>query len=457
MPTQSSDSTHTDNTDNTDNTSRKNFLAKAGATAAAVAGLSAAAPAVPVAAQVGRFLPRSPVTLRFSYWMPATELKVFRALVSARFEKLYPNIKIQYVNNQGPNWGQQKLETMIAGNDAPDVMQHNTGQFEAFASKGTLLALDSYFKRDHVDLGQYLPGTRAGISYGGKIYGTPRFLSSHAVLYNKNTFKKAGVPVPTSSWTWSDFLHAAQKTTNAGHHQWGFGMVNNLFNWIAFVGGNGGQVISADHKKCLLDDPRTVEALQFFFDLQSKYKVVPPPGSLPPAQIFAGDQWIAGTVAMCIVGPWERPAIAAAKVPFQWGVVTTPVSPRTHRTATAVYTDQWSVSAQTAHPEEAWQFAKWLGEIDFHTRWLNAFGASSLDAIAAVDKAPRFVNFDNHSPAAWVEELKYGSPPPINYSNGERAQAVWDQELQLVQLGQETAAQAVAKMVPKIDTILQAP
>jgi len=138
-------------------------------------------------------------------------------------------------------------------------------------------------------------------------------------------------------------------------------------------------------------------------------------------------------------------------------VVTTPVSPRTHRTATAVYTDQWSVSAQTAHPEEAWQFAKWLGEIDFHTRWLNAFGASSLDAIAAVDKAPRFVNFDNHSPAAWVEELKYGSPPPINYSNGERAQAVWDQELQLVQLGQETAAQAVAKMVPKIDTILQAP
>jgi len=355
----------------------------------------------------------------------------------------------------GPNWGQQKIETLIAGNIPPDVMQLNTGEFEAFGSRGALLALDPYFKSDHVDMSQYLPGTRAGISYGGKIYGTPRFLSTHAVLYNKTLFKKAGVPFPKSGWTWSDFLHASQKLTNSAHHQWGFGMVNNLFNWIAFVGGNGGQVISADRKTCLMDNPRTVEALQFFFDLQSKYKVVPPPGSLPPAQSFAGDQWIAQTVAMCIVGPWERPAIAQAKVPFQWDVVTTPVSPRTHRTATAVYTDQWGVSAQTAHPAEAWQFVKWLGEIDFHTLWLQSFGASSLDAIAAVDKMPRFVHFDNHSPAAWIEELQYGSPPPINFPSGERAQAVWDQELPLVQLGHETAAQAVAKMVPQINSILQ--
>lgn len=438
-----------------DTTSRKDLLIKAGVTAAAVAGLSAAAPVVPAAAQVGRFLPRSPVTLRFSYWMSAPELKVFRNLVSARFEKQHPNIKIKYVDVTGPNWGQQKIETLIAGNIPPDVMQLNTGEFEAFGSRGALLALDPYFKSDHVDMSQYLPGTRAGISYGGKIYGTPRFLSTHAVLYNKTLFKKAGVPFPKSGWTWSDFLHASQKLTNPAHHQWGFGMVNNLFNWIAFVGGNGGQVISADRKTCLMDNPRTVEALQFFFDLQSKYKVVPPPGSLPPAQSFAGDQWIAQTVAMCIVGPWERPAIAQAKMPFQWDVVTTPVSPRTHRTATAVYTDQWGVSAQTAHPAEAWQFVKWLGEIDFHTLWLQSFGASSLDAIAAVDKMPRFVHFDNHSPAAWIEELQYGSPPPINFPSGERAQAVWDQELPLVQLGHETAAQAVAKMVPQINSILQ--
>lgn len=439
--------------------SRRVFLTKTAAAAAGAAVLGAVGPALPAAAHPARRAGSATVNLRFSYWMAGIELAAFKRVLP-RFEQLNPGIKITLVD-VGPasnNWGQQKVETMIAGNNAPDVMQLNTGQFEAFAAKGALLPLDSYFKRDHINPSAlYVPGTLPGISYGGKIYGTPRFLSTHCVIYNKDKFKQAGVPFPKSGWTWNDFRSAALKLTNAGKHQWGFGMTNNVWNWIAFVGGNGGQVISADRKHCLLNDPKVIEALQFFFDLQSKDKVVPPPGSVPPGQSFAGDQFIAGTVAMCMVGPWERPTLAAAKLKFQWDAVTTPVSPHTHRTATAVYTDQFSVSSATAHPNEAWQFAKWLGSEDYHRRWLDAFGPSSIDAVRSVVALPKFANYDGHSIQPFLQELKVGSPPPINFPVGEQVQNIWDQEFQLVQLGEETAATAVQKITPKIDATLQGP
>lgn len=162
------------------------------------------------------------------------------------------------------------------------------------------------------------------------VYAIPRFISDVLMFYNKDLSIKARVPFPKKGWTWDDFRVTARKLTDAKQHRWGFGIDNITWNWQPFVAGNNGPIINAARTKCLMDNPRTIEALQFFFDLQSKDKVVPPPGDIPPAQSFAGDQFIAQTVAMAILGPWERPAIVAAKAKFKWDMAPMPVSPRTH-------------------------------------------------------------------------------------------------------------------------------
>jgi ABC-type glycerol-3-phosphate transport system substrate-binding protein len=114
----------------------------------------------------------------------------------------------------------------------------------------------------------------------------------------------------------------------------------------------------------------------------------------------------------------------------------------------------WSVAATANHPQEAWQLVKWLGSTDFHQRWLAAYGASSVDCVRSVVESPAWVHYGGSSGQVAIDELKNGSPPPVNYANGDQVENTWDQEFQLVQLGQETAAQAVAKIVPKIDAIL---
>jgi multiple sugar transport system substrate-binding protein len=431
---------------------RKSFLLGSAASMAA-----AATPTLSAAAQGVRRVNRAPVELRFSTWMGADEGKAFKGLLKV-FEQNHPGITVKIVDvNGGGDYGREKVETMIAGNTPPDVMQLNTGQFEAFAARGALLDLGPYYKSDHVDISLYVPGSMTGCTFAGKIYATPRFISDVLMYYNKDMFVKAGVPFPKKGWTWYDFRATAQKLTDPKNHQWGFGITNVVWNWQPFVAGNGGPMINPDRTKCLMDDPRTIEALQFYYDLQSKDKVAPPPGSLPPAQNWSGAQFQSGSVAMAILGPWMRPDLVAAKVTYKWDMAPIPVSPHTHKSGNVFYVDQWGVSAASSHPEEAWQLVKWLGSTDFHSRWLSAYGASSVDCVRSVDEEPAWLHYGNSNGQIALDELKNGSLPPINYANGDQVENTWNQELGLVQLGQETAAQAVKKLVPKINAILAQP
>jgi multiple sugar transport system substrate-binding protein len=85
----------------------------------------------------------------------------------------------------------------MAASNPPDILHLSTGMFEAFASYGALLPLGAYYRRDHVDLSHYVPGVAQGISYKGKIYGTPLSHSDNGLIFfNKELFQEAGVPFP---------------------------------------------------------------------------------------------------------------------------------------------------------------------------------------------------------------------------------------------------------------------
>jgi len=39
------------------------------------------------------------------------------------------------------------------------------------------------------------------MNFGGNQVGLPQYINTNTVYYNKDTFKKLGVPFPTESWT----------------------------------------------------------------------------------------------------------------------------------------------------------------------------------------------------------------------------------------------------------------
>src|SRR5690606_1960830 len=141
------------------------------------------------------------ITLRATVWLGDAEFQAMEELGS-RFTEQHPEVAIEFINiiDGGP-WGRDQLQRMIAGGEAPDLMMLNTGQFEAFGTRGALAELDERISGDSFDMGVYFQPAIDGCTIDGKIYGLPKDISDHVVYLNTDFFEAAGVELPTNEWT----------------------------------------------------------------------------------------------------------------------------------------------------------------------------------------------------------------------------------------------------------------
>jgi multiple sugar transport system substrate-binding protein len=428
--------------------------------AAAPAAPQAAAPATvaPTAAPAAAQQAAGKTKIRATVWVGQAELDAL-AKMTETYQKTHPNIDVEWINITGGGpYGRDKLQTMIAGGDAPDLMMLNTGQFEQLASRGALLPLNDLMAKSNFDSSIYWPQAAEGTTYQGKVYGLPRDMSNVILYYNKDMFDKAGVPYPTADWTWTDLLAAAKKLTKDTNgdgkiDQWGFAMNNIVWVWAGFVWANGGDVLSPDRKKCLLQDPKTVEALKYYYGLLTDQQVSPPPGALPE-QSWAGDWFTTQSVAMGLFGPWFRPTLVTMDKPFNWDVTYPPKAPNTGKRGSVVYTDQWGMSSSTKVPNETWDFMQFLTSQDGQQQWNDLIGARSISPVKAVAQSDKWLHYGKSSGEIILDSLSFSQVPPVNFGNANEVENTWDQEFGNVVAGQETIDQAVTKICQAITPIL---
>jgi multiple sugar transport system substrate-binding protein len=113
-----------------------------------------------------------------------------------------------------------------------------------------------------------------------ELWAAPIHFSTNILFYNKSIFDKAGVPYPRDDWTWDDMVQAAQKLTkrDAAGRITQFGLF--LPEPMTAIMGNGGREFNDDFSKCVIDSPRTIEAIERMRDLRFKYKVAPDPSQV---------------------------------------------------------------------------------------------------------------------------------------------------------------------------------
>ena len=125
---------------------------------------------------------------------------------SPRFEKEYPNVKVNVVNAGTNNDEYTKLQNAIkAGSGAPDVAQIEYYALPQFALTDSLVDLDAYGFGDFED--DYTAGTWSSVNLGDGIYGLPQDSGPMALFYNKAVFDQYGIAVPT---TWDEYVAAAK-------------------------------------------------------------------------------------------------------------------------------------------------------------------------------------------------------------------------------------------------------
>ncbi|MEZ4769807.1 MAG: sugar ABC transporter substrate-binding protein [Caldilineales bacterium] len=213
-----------------------------------------------------------PVTITWAFW-GSPEEAASHQIVADAFMAEHPEIKIETWNQPWEDYF-TKIQALWASGDSatiPDVAF--LWPTPKYAAEGVLENLDSYIKDSGYDLGDYWPGLLESASYGGSVYGFPRDIEVNVLYYNKDLLDAADVAYPDENWTWDDLLAAAEKLTvkDASGNTTQYALAMEGGKYAKWVNQNGGAILDdyVNPSKCMLDDPKSVEAITFFADMMN--------------------------------------------------------------------------------------------------------------------------------------------------------------------------------------------
>jgi len=266
----------------------------------------------------------------------------------AEFNKKYPDIQIERLDKKGTEWS-TFYQTQVVAGTAPDIIDIQGGLWLEYASKGGLVDLTPYLKKDAEYTKQFYPEILRGWVYEGKQYGVPFYISKTLLFYNKNMFKEAGIKDPPKNF--QEILDYARKMTKG--EKSGFMTLN--FDWLYWpiFAMNGVQLLTPDLKKAAFNTPEAVKLVDTLG--KATQDGVINKISWTGRWVEPNDAFAAGTVGMFHAhapaflwfkskAPWvTEETVGATHLPGGWS------TPNSHSIL---------ISKSCKYPDAAWDFIK---------------------------------------------------------------------------------------------------
>jgi len=349
-------------------------------------------------------------TVKFSSWGSKSEIDIIKPILS-EFEKQNPDIKVDFMHI--PQNYFQKLHLLFASNLAPDVIFINNFYLPIHANAGLLEELGTEVK----SLSPFYGKSLQALSYNGKLYAIPRDVSNLVIYYNKDLFKKYGVPFPNKYWSFDDLLILAQKLTKDTNNDgktdiWGISFEEDLLFYLPYLMSEGGGVLSDDLKHSIINTPQSKKGLQFYADLRNKYNVAPKKSesaSATMAQLF-----LQGKLAMHLSGRWLVPKYRE-DANFDWDVINFPNGDA--GSVVPMDASGWAITKNSKHKEAAAKLVKYLSSKES----IEKFTQSGLIVPARIDVAEGDFSSCEKSPKnnkVFIDIIKTSKKTPVstNYS-----------------------------------------
>lgn len=204
---------------------------------------------------------------------PGSSKDVEKELIS-RFEKENPEIKINLID-AGKDYGEvaQKFNAALTGSDLPDVVVIADVTWYNFAINGQLANVDELAKEAGVDLSSYVKPLYEDYAYDGGHYGMPFARSTPLFYYNKDAWKKAGLP-DRGPKDWEEMEDWAEKLKKSDSKMKPFAWANGegYLSWYfqAVTWSMGGAF--SDGWDFKFTDDKTVKAVEWLKEFTAKEK-----------------------------------------------------------------------------------------------------------------------------------------------------------------------------------------
>ena len=361
----------------TNKLSRRDFLRMSGAAAALIgSGMSLESILRAAPADLPAHLQEA-VKIVFGGWGATAEDNGVQAAIK-EFEKENANIKVEWQLTPAAGDYMQQLLTNFAAGTAPDASFIDASRFETLRAAGQLMDITDRLKADpQLSQPNYFfepQETNRCADANGHWHGIGSTWVAHHTYFNQALFDKAGIKPPgfkdDEIWDWNTFVtNAKQLTVDAnGKHPDDSGFdPDNIQQWAvnwemwwmpiaAAIYSNGGEYINKDGLLAI-DSPEAMEAMQNLVDLIYKHHVAPRTASMSDLGMTSAQMVDNGRLAMAVDGSWALSWLnqAAMKVPMGTGAI-----PKMKQPATVMQAHFHAIISSTKHPDEAWQWLKFL-------------------------------------------------------------------------------------------------
>jgi multiple sugar transport system substrate-binding protein len=384
-------------------------------------------------------------------WADPSELGATREALAA-FEAQHPSIRVKL---EYTSWGQYhtKLQTLIAGREAPDVFALSGLTFHDLRERGLLTDLTPLVEADSlIDLDAFYTPPVDLFTHGGKLYGLPRDFNTIALFYNRDLFDAAGLDYPDRTWDWNSLRAAARALTrdvdgDGRTDQWGLQVSNDMeVSWGNFVYQAGGRILDDARRHCLLAESEAVAALEFLTTLIHEDRVSPSPIDM---ESLSGQPFRNGRIAMINSGSWTLRRLDETP-DLRYGVASLP-----HGTTRAAIANgvAHGISSSTRNLDAAWTLTAYLsGE---EAQRLLATSGTSIPALRQVAESPDFLDAGRPDVdrGVFLESLTWARTLPFTPATARWGELVL-KALDRVWLGEMTPREAMTEVAPEVNAVL---
>ncbi|MHB8618669.1 MAG: extracellular solute-binding protein [Chloroflexota bacterium] len=294
----------------------------ASASAASPASASASAAAVTISMATNAVLGAK--NAQGATWLHDWAIPTFEKQQAAAGHKV--TVKVQYAGGSGSSYEKQRALD-IQSKTGADVFDLDGPYVGQFVTSGYLKPLSDLVGASTVNSwegwSQIPKAVQANMSFNGHRYGIPIGTDGRVLFYNKDIFKKAGLPVDWHPASWDDIIKAAETIKakdsgviplqfNAGANS-NFGEATTLQGFLPFLAGAGQLIYDEKTQKWQGNTPAMREALGFFQTIYSKGLASKAIQVNPQGRTVSFQQFAAGKLAVVLESQYLYESVLAPK------------------------------------------------------------------------------------------------------------------------------------------------
>ncbi len=329
---------------------------------------------LPLIPGVSAFASVEKIKIKVALFDSGVNMQESRKNVFKAFTEQFPNIEpeFQFITSDsyGQNWTGYltKIQTLIAGGNAPDVAGLGLEGVAMLVMNDLALPIDDYIEANQEESAKIMDGIDKGLleifRVDGKLYGVPWEANSVATHIRSDMFEAAGVEMPKADWTIEEFKEICEKISDPDKGIYAFGVPTNFFCLQALLYANGAAPLNDDWSAAAINSEKSVEVFQFLQDAIFKHQWAPQPNS----NISDSDLLIQGRIAMGWWGRWVSAGYKASELKNVVYAQTLPSWNGSNKTCAG--SASFVVMANTKYPDIAKKVALWCAGYDYVNTFL---------------------------------------------------------------------------------------